>query len=303
MSHSLICINCSRPTLYYWGMGLKHIKLAVNRLISPMALCSALGAGVVGKELWHRCGNITLKVMCEDRWASHPWLFTWSFNIVTFAGEDGTITICSRIFLAVEEMDGRCFDITLNRLAFMKDEMRKNVGFNESIIYCSWLQNVNQRIVLIHDRINAKMASASNDSGGGTGSGRFGNIEGLVGSLYKQDVKEIVKDINEYMAVLYVQLSRFGKDMELLQKTMESMCTDMMSLQQKVENIEIKVETASVGVLKELFGFGEGMVPNAVSVANAAIDGDPEPRADGVEELVTTGNEASGGEIDLGSSG
>jgi len=143
MSHPLICITCFSLALCCWGTGLQHIKLAVNKVISLMDLCSALGAGVVSKELWHRCGSIRLKVMCEDRWVSHPWLFTWSFNIVTFAGEVGTIAIRSMLFLAMEEMEGSCFDMTLNRLAFMKDKTEKNVVFNQAIIYCSWLRMVN----------------------------------------------------------------------------------------------------------------------------------------------------------------
>lgn len=108
------------------------------------------------------------------------------------------------------------------------------------------------------------MASTSNNNGGGLGSGHGsgGSIEILVDNSCKQVIKEIVKEINENMAFLYAQLSRLGKDMELLQKTMEDMCIDVLSLQQKVENIEIKVEIAIVGVLKEVFGVGEATVFN-----------------------------------------
>lgn len=60
----------------------------VNSLMVP---CSALGVGVVGKELRHNCGDISLKFMCEDKWASSSWLLTRSFNIITFAGEASTI--------------------------------------------------------------------------------------------------------------------------------------------------------------------------------------------------------------------
>lgn len=95
-----------------------------------------------------------------------------------------------------------------------------------------------------------KMASTSNGSGGKTGSGCSRNIEGLVDSSCKKVVKGIVKEINENKEFFYVQFSGLDEDIELLQKTMESLCIDMMSLKQKVEKIEIKVETTILRVLK-----------------------------------------------------
>ena len=68
-----------------------------------------------------------------------------------------------------------------------------------------------------------KMASSSNKSGGEIGSGCSRNIEGLVNGSCKQVVKKIIKEINENMAVLYAQLSRLDKYMELLKKTMGSL--------------------------------------------------------------------------------
>lgn len=122
----------------------------VNSLKVP---CSALGAGVVGKELRHKCGNISLKFMCEDKWALRSWLLTGSCNIVTFIAEVGNIANCSWLILVVEEMEGSCFDMILNQLTFLKDKTRKSVEFNWAIIYCSWLRSVKQRIVIIQSRL------------------------------------------------------------------------------------------------------------------------------------------------------
>lgn len=71
---------------------------------------------------------------------------------------------------------------------------------------------VNHRILSIQDRIATKMASAGNRSGGRTGSGHSRNIEGLVDSSCKQVIKEIVKEINDNMGILYAQLLGLNKD-------------------------------------------------------------------------------------------
>lgn len=44
-------------------------------------------------------------------------------------------------------MEGRFLNKTLNRLTFMKNKTRRNVGVEHAIIYCSWLRPVNQRLL------------------------------------------------------------------------------------------------------------------------------------------------------------
>lgn len=107
-------------------------------------------------------------------------------------------------------------------------------------------------------RISKKMALASNGSGSNTVEyGGSGNIGDIVDSSCKKFIKKIVKKINENMGVLYAQQYGLCKDMELLQKTMELLTTYVMNLIHKVENIEVNVETTTMGVLKEAFGFGD----------------------------------------------
>ena len=137
-------LNCStRSTLYYWGTSFWRINPIVKMVSSPTILCNALEARMVGIELRHECGSIGMQFMYEEKWASRSWLLTRSYNIVIPAREDVTIEKCSWLFLAVEEMDGSCLDKTLNRLAFMKDKIRRNVKVEQPIIYFSWLQSVN----------------------------------------------------------------------------------------------------------------------------------------------------------------
>lgn len=81
--------------------------------------------------------------------------------------------------------------------------------------------------------------------GSSHGSGH-GSIENLVESSCKQVVKDIVKEMNENMAIIYAQLFGIGKHLELLQKTMEGLCINVLSVQWKVDNIEIKVETTTI---------------------------------------------------------
>lgn len=120
--------------LFRRGTVLQHIKLANINVRSFMALYNALGVGVVGKELWNRCGRCKSKVMCVDRWEICPWLLNWCFNIVLFVGWVGTITIHFMSVLAVEAMAGSCYTMMLNHLAFMKDKMGMNAKINEAII-------------------------------------------------------------------------------------------------------------------------------------------------------------------------
>lgn len=108
--------------------------------------------------------------------------------------------------------------------------MANKIGSNfrkiQVLIYSSWLWNIYQRIFLVQGRIAKKMDSTGNGSGNDTTKfGRSGNIEDIVDSSCKQLIKEIVKEISESIAVLYAQLSSLGKDMELLQITMEILTT------------------------------------------------------------------------------
>lgn len=62
------------------------------------------------------------------------------------------------------------------------------------------------------------------------------------------------------------------------------------------------METATVGVLKEVFEFGEAMVSNVASDAVIATHRDLDTGVDGVEELTMTADELLQEEIDPGSS-
>lgn len=42
---------------------------------------------------------------------------------------------------------------------------------------------------------------------------------------------------------------------------MELLTTSIMNLSHKMENIEVQVETTTVGVLKEVSSFGDGFTP------------------------------------------
>lgn len=82
---------------------------------------------------------------------------------------------------------------------------------------------------------------------------------------------------------------------------MEILSTDVLSLDNKMENIEAKAKTATVGVLKEVFGFGDVFVPHVEGVTGVAIQ-DLELGAGSVEEMVMPSDEALG-EIKPSSSG
>jgi len=84
----------------------------------------------------------------------------------------------------------------------------------------------------------------------------YGGVKSLFESYCKQVVKDIVKEFNENMVVIYAQLSDLYKDLELMENTMEGLGIDVFSVQQKVDNIEKKVETRMVGVLKGVFKVG-----------------------------------------------
>lgn len=137
---------------------------------------------------------------------------------------------------------------TLHYHAFMKDNIGRNVGIDQVVIYFSWLRLVNQNIFIVLRCIVAKMSFARNGSGGGLGLGSSGSghgaghrsVENLVESYCKQVVRDIIKEYNENMVVIYAQLSGFGKDLELLQNTMEGLHIDVLSVREKVDNIEIK---------------------------------------------------------------
>ena len=70
------------------------------------------------------------------------------------------------------------------------------------------------------------------------------------------------------MAIFYSQLSDLGKYMELIQKSMELLTTIVMNLQLNIQNIEAKVEIATVGILEEVFSYGEPAHP-AKGIAGA----------------------------------
>jgi len=207
-------------------------------------------------------------------------------------------------------MEGIGTDKTLNRLAFMKDKIGMNVGIDQAIIYCRWLRSVNQIIAIFYRRIAAKMAYARNGSWGGSGHGSFGaghglgpeRIENLVESSCKQVVKDIVEEINENMVVIYAQLSRLGKDMELLHKTVEGLCIDVLSVQQKVNNIKIKVETMTVGVLKEVFEVRDATAINVIGSEVATVVRVLDEEEDVMEELTTFVDDPAGEEVKPGCS-
>lgn len=69
-----------------------------------------------------------------------------------------------------------------------------------------------------------------------------------------------------------------------------------------MEKIEIKVETSTVTVLKEVFGFREAIVSNNVGVAVTATERDLDTREDEAEKLTTIMDEPLGDDIDPGRS-
>jgi len=87
-------------------------------------------------------------------------------------------------------------------------------------------------------RLAAKISFARNGSGGESGPRSSGlghcmghiRFESLLEGYCKQVVMEIVKELNKNMTVIYAQLSRLGKDWELMQKTMESLRMDVLSV-------------------------------------------------------------------------
>lgn len=74
---------------------------------------------------------------------------------------------------------------------------------------------------------------------------------------------------------------------------MEGLYIDVLSMQQKVEKIEIKVETSTVQVINEVFRFREIMFPNISTIPVATVDWDLDTRVDGVEVLTMTIDEPS----------
>jgi len=68
-----------------------------------------------------------------------------------------------------------------------------------------------------------------------------------------------------------------------------------------VENIEMQVETATVRVLKEVFGVGEATVFNVVGAEVATVERVLDAGEDNTEELTTKMDETSREEIHLGS--
>jgi len=97
------------------------------------------------------------------------------------------------------------------------------------------------------------------------------SVESVVEISCKQVVKDIIKELNENVAVIYARLFGLGKDWELMQKSMEGMCVDVLRVQQKIDNIEIKVETMTMGVLNKVFGVGDSMTINADNVKDVVV--------------------------------
>lgn len=96
-------------------------------------------------------------------------------------------------------------------------------------------------------------------------------------------------------------MSGLRKDMELHQKSMEFLTASVMNISHKVENIELQVETATMGVLKEFFGFGDGSASPVEGLVSAAIHR-LDPGAGENEEPGMPLEEALG-EVDHGSCG
>ena len=130
------------------------------RVNSPRFLRRSLEAGLVGFELSQKCGAAGMQNMYHDMWVMIFRLLNEICNINIPVGEGGTITLRTWLFLVVGNMEEIFLDKTLKHLAFMKDNIGRNVGFDQPIVYCSWLWSVNQRIFIVQRWIVAKMASA-----------------------------------------------------------------------------------------------------------------------------------------------
>jgi len=121
-------------------------------------------------------------------------------------GRVGPIAFRTRQDSAVMEMDDSGFAMVQRRYSFMAYKIGRNVGKDQALIYSCWLRPINHRILLVQGRIARKMTSTSNRSASDAVEyGRSGNIGDIVDSSCKQVIKEIVKEVNENMAILYAQ--------------------------------------------------------------------------------------------------
>lgn len=77
-----------------------------------------------------------------------------------------------------------------------------------------------------------------------------------VAAMVEKIGKQLIQELQDQMRVVFTQL---------LQKTMDHLNTGMINLSFKVDNMETKVETTIVGVLKGVFGLRE--MPNSISQA------------------------------------
>lgn len=102
------------------------------------------------------------------------------------------------------------------------------------------------------------------------------------------------------MAVVLSHLVGIGEDLKLLHKAKEPLNTRMINLKFKIENIEIKVEAATVVVLKEVFGLRDLPTPMAEGVAEQEHHGpelnlEPGQTSEASQEDKTLGKMESSG--------
>lgn len=98
---------------------------------------------------------------------------------------------------------------------------------NLLIINKRWAMHIRSRIVLVHARIAKKMSSANSGNGNKVeNSERSRNVMQLIDN----STKLIVKEIQDQIIVLLAHMNGFEKDMELLQKAMETLNVSMINL-------------------------------------------------------------------------
>jgi len=135
------------------------------------------------------------------------------------------------------------------------------------VLYRSWVMQLRNIMVLVQEKIERKMTSTNTSSGNGVeDSGSSANVMQMIDKSSKQ----VVKEIQDQITVVLSHLDGLRKDMELLQKAMETMNIGMINLKFKLDNIEVKFEMTMVGVLKEVFGLHNAPVPMAKGVKEAA---------------------------------
>lgn len=136
--------------------------------------------------------------------------------------------------------------------SFNLENMGFSSQFDHSVINRSWVMQPRNIIVLVQAIIARKM-EASN-SGSKNGAEDLGS-SGIMLEMIDKSSKQVVKEIQDQMTVVLSHLVGLGKFMELLQKSMETLNVGMINLKFKVDNIEVKVETTIIGVLKGDFWF------------------------------------------------